>query len=106
MAHGASKSASTDELQLLISAQVEKIHAQRVRFIQWNQPVKRLQNGEYFACTEFQVVGGEPGESYDLDLWISPSPDGTLSVSETKIHREPVLVNGKWEQKDRYTAIN
>ncbi len=77
-----------------------------LQFVKIHDPVRKLADGGYFACTDFQVAGGPEGKLHDVDFWLRPAPDGTLQVTETKVHKDPVLVGGRWEKQPRYTFIN
>lgn len=77
-----------------------------LQFVKIHDPVRKLADGGYFACTDFQVVDGPEGKLHDVDFWLKPGPDGTLQVTETKVHKDPVLVGGRWEKQPRYTFIN
>lgn len=76
----------------------------RLKFVKIHDPVRQIEGKGYFACTDFEVVG-EPGKLYDLDFWLNPR-DGQLAVTETKIHKEPKLVDGQWAKTARYTFVN
>ncbi|CAF0689825.1 hypothetical protein [Candidatus Methylacidithermus pantelleriae] len=65
-----------------------------------HDPVRKLPGKGYFACTDFHPVG-EPEKLYDLDFWVAPK-DHRLEVTEVRIHKEPVLENGRWIQKPRF----
>ncbi len=79
--------------------------AMTLQFVKIHDPVRKLADGGYFACTDFQVVGGPAGQLHDVDFWLKPGPDGVLQVTETKVHKDPVLVGGRWEKQPRYTFI-
>jgi YHS domain-containing protein len=72
-----------------------------LEFIDTHQPIRQLdENGHYFACTDFRVVGTKD-QIYDIDFWITDK-DGTMSVEQTKVHKVPELKDGKWIQVPRY----
>lgn len=72
-----------------------------LRFIDLHQPVRRLkQNGQYFACTDFRKPGTKD-QFYDIDFWIG-TQNGKMSVTDVKVHKVPVLVNGHYVQMSRY----
>ena len=75
-----------------------------LRFVKIHDPVRKIDDQTYFACTDF-AVEGEPGKLYDLDFWMRP--DGTvLSIYDTKVHKEPrkSLLYG-WYKYPRYTFV-
>ncbi|MBI2609050.1 MAG: hypothetical protein HYW47_05545 [Deltaproteobacteria bacterium] len=65
----------------------------KLRFVKIHDPVRKLNNKEYFACTDFEVVG-TPGRLYDLDFWLSPE-SGKLVTTEEKIHKHPADNEGR-----------
>lgn len=72
-----------------------------LRFIDLHQPVRRLkQNGKFFACTDFRKAGTKD-QFYDIDFWID-TQNGKMSVSDVKVHKVPVLINGRYVQMSRY----
>lgn len=75
-----------------------------LKFVKIHDPVRKIEGKGYFACTDFEVVG-TPGKLYDLDFWLNPEGD-SLTVTDTKIHKEPQRVGNQWEKKERYTFIN
>jgi len=75
-----------------------------LNFVKIHDPVRKIRGNTYFACTDFSVKG-QPDKLYDLDFWLTPQ-DGKLVVTATKIHKNPVLVDGKWEKKARFTYVN
>lgn len=87
-----------------------KIHDEKtneeleLKFVKIHDPVRKIEGKGYFACTDFEVVG-QAGKLYDLDFWLNPA-DGTLKVTEEKIHKNPVPKGDGWEKKARYTFIN
>jgi YHS domain-containing protein len=73
-----------------------------LQFIEIHQPIRRLkQDGRFFACTDFRKAGSKD-EYFDVDFWLDDK-DGKLKVREVKIHKVPVLEDGVWTQKPRYT---
>ena len=76
----------------------------RLKFVKIHDPVRKIEGKGYFACTDFEVAG-QPGKLYDLDFWLNPN-NGQLAVTETKIHKEPLEVGGKWTKTARYTFVN
>jgi len=72
----------------------------QLEFIDTHQPVRQLDDGHYFACTDFRVVGTKD-QIYDIDFWVSDK-DGTMTVDETKVHKVPELKSGQWIQVPRY----
>lgn len=70
-------------------------------FVKVHDPVRKFKDGRFFACTDFHPQGA-PEKLYDLDFWLTPKGD-RLEVTEVRIHKEPKLVDGKWEKVPRYT---
>ena len=72
-----------------------------LRFLDLHQPVRRLkQNGQFFACTDFRKAGTKD-QFYDIDFWIG-TKNGKMSVTDVKVHKVPVLMNGRYVQMSRY----
>jgi YHS domain-containing protein len=72
-----------------------------LEFIDTHQPIRQLDdNGHYFACTDFRVVGTKD-QIYDIDFWVNDK-DGTMSVVQTKVHKVPEQKDGQWIQVPRY----
>ena len=72
-----------------------------LEFIDTHQPIRQLdENGHYFACTDFRVVGTKD-QIYDIDFWVNDK-DGTMTIEQTKVHKVPELKDGKWLQVPRY----
>jgi hypothetical protein len=72
-----------------------------LEFIDTHQPVRQLDdNGHYFACTDFRVVGTKD-QIYDIDFWVTDK-DGVMTVEQAKVHKVPELKNGQWVQVPRY----
>ncbi|HYB34244.1 MAG TPA: hypothetical protein VED45_12565 [Steroidobacteraceae bacterium] len=72
-----------------------------LEFIDTHQPVRQLdENGHYFACTDFRVVGTKD-QIYDIDFWVTDQ-NGVMTVEQTKVHKVPELKNGQWVQVPRY----
>ncbi len=71
-----------------------------LEFIDTHQPVRQLDDGHYFACTDFRVVGTKD-QIYDVDFWVSDK-DGAMTVDQTKVHKVPELKSGQWVQVPRY----
>ena len=62
----------------------------QLEFIDTHQPIRQLDdNGHYFACTDFRVVGTKD-QIYDIDFWVTDK-DGKMSVEQTKVHKVPEL---------------
>ena len=72
----------------------------QLEFVDTHQPVRQLDDGHYFACTDFRVVGTKD-EIYDIDFWVSDK-DGKMVVDQTKVHKVPELKSGQWIQVPRY----
>ncbi len=73
----------------------------KLSFVKIHDPVRKLKNNTYFACTDFHISDDSP-KVYDIDFWLTPFK-GQLKVTRTKVHKDPVLVGTKWEKKPRYT---
>jgi YHS domain-containing protein len=71
-----------------------------LEFVDTHQPVRQLDDGHYFACTDFRAVGTKD-QIYDVDFWVSDK-DGTMTVDQTKVHKVPELKSGQWIQVPRY----
>jgi YHS domain-containing protein len=71
-----------------------------LEFVDTHQPVRQLDDGHYFACTDFRVVGTRD-QIYDIDFWVSDK-DGKMTVDQTKVHKVPELKSGQWIQVPRY----
>ena len=71
-----------------------------LEFVDTHQPVRQLDEGHYFACTDFRVVGTKD-QIYDIDFWVSDK-DGQMSVDQTRVHKVPTLKSGEWIQVPRY----
>ncbi len=76
-----------------------------LRFVKIHDPVRKINDSTYFACTDFHVVG-EPKKLYDIDFWMNPVT-GELKIYDTKVHKEPrkSLLYG-WYKQPRYTFVN
>ncbi len=72
----------------------------QLEFVDTHQPVRQLDDGHYFACTDFRVVGTKD-QIYDIDFWVSDK-DGTMTVDQAKVHKVPELKSGQWIQVPRY----
>ncbi len=78
-----------------------------LKFVKIHDPVRKIDGKGYFACTDFQVVGGDSDQLLDLDFWLNPDAKGEkLVITETKVHKDAVKVDGKWAKKERYTFVN
>ena len=79
--------------------------ALRLRFIQVHNPVRQMKDDIYFACTDFHVEG-DAEKIYDIDFWLN-GKSGTLTVFQTKVHKEPrhSLLYG-WYKHPRYTFVD
>ena len=71
-----------------------------LEFVDTHQPVRQLDDGHYFACTDFRAVGTKD-QIYDIDFWVSDK-DGRMTVDQTKVHKVPELKSGRWIQVPRY----
>lgn len=72
-----------------------------LEFIDTHQPIRQLDNGHYFACTDFRAAGTKD-QIYDIDFWIEDK-NGTMTVTQTKVHKVPELKDGKWVEVPRYS---
>ena len=79
--------------------------ALRLQFIQVHNPVRQMKDDIYFACTDFHVEG-DAEKIYDIDFWLN-GKSGTLTVFQTKVHKEPrhSLLYG-WYKHPRYTFVD
>ena len=72
-----------------------------LQFVDVHQPVRRLKdNGQYFACTDFRKAGTKD-QFYDIDFWLD-TKGGKMSVTNVKVHKVPVFMNGSYVQIPRY----
>ncbi len=60
-----------------------------------HDPDRRVDARAFLACTRFHAVGAPEGKDYDVDMLVEPR-DGTLAVTEVRLHKEKQLVDGKW----------
>jgi hypothetical protein len=76
-----------------------------LRFVKIHDPVRKIDDSTYFACTDF-AVDGQPDKLYDLDFWMHPAGE-VLAIHDTKVHKEPrkSLLYG-WYKYPRYTFVN
>lgn len=76
-----------------------------LRFVKIHDPVRKIDDNTYFACTDF-AVEGEDGKLYDIDFWMHPDGE-VLAIHDTKVHKEPrkSLLYG-WYKYPRYTFVN
>lgn len=72
-----------------------------LKFSKIHDPVRKLGNGNYFACTDFSLKDTKE-KLYDIDFWLEPK-EGKLVVYKTKVHKDPRELAGKWVKKERYT---
>jgi YHS domain-containing protein len=73
----------------------------QLEFVDTHQPIRQLDdNGHYFACTDFRVVGTKD-QIYDVDFWVTDK-DGNMSIEQTRVHKVPELKDGQWVQVPRY----
>lgn len=71
-----------------------------LEFVDTHQPVRQLDDGRYFACTDFRAAGSK-SEVYDIDFWLSEK-NGKMSVDQVRVHKVPELKGGQWVQVPRY----
>jgi YHS domain-containing protein len=73
----------------------------QLQFVDTHQPIRQLDdNGHYFACTDFRVVGTKD-QIYDIDFWVTDK-DGNMTIEQTRVHKVPELKDGQWVQVSRY----
>ena len=53
-------------------------------FVRIHDAIVEVDNGEYFACTDFKSKDGRT--YYDIDLTVRPK-DGGMAVTDVKIHK-------------------
>ena len=73
-----------------------------LEFVDTHQPVRQLDDGHYFACTDFRVVGTK-NEIYDIDFWVSDK-DGKMTVDQTKVHKVPERIHVTYKDVDLHDA--
>lgn len=71
-----------------------------LEFVDTHQPVRQLDDGHYFACTDFRVAGTKD-QIYDIDFWVDDK-DGKMTVDQTRVHKVPEFKGGQWIQVPRY----
>ena len=69
-------------------------------FVEIHRPLRRIEGGSYFACTDFREHGSKD-KFYDIDFWLTEK-DGQLEVTQARIHKEPKNEDGVWVQMPRY----
>jgi len=72
-----------------------------LKFINAHQPVRKLDDGTYFACTDFRAAGTKD-QIFDVDFWVKEQ-DGKMVVNQVRVHKVPELKNGQWVQVPRYS---
>ncbi len=72
-----------------------------LEFVEIHNPVRRIPDKDYFACTDFREKG-EPEKIYDIDFWLAEK-NGRLVVDQVKIHKAPEKEDGRWIQVERYS---
>ena len=72
-----------------------------LKFINAHQPVRKLDDGTYFACSDFRAAGTKD-QIYDVDFWVKEK-DGKMVVDQVRVHKVPELKNGQWVQIPRYS---
>jgi hypothetical protein len=70
-------------------------------FIEIHRPLRRLEGGSYFACSDFREHDSKD-KFYDIDFWLTEK-DGKLEVTEARVHKEPKNEDGVWVQVTRYS---
>jgi YHS domain-containing protein len=71
-----------------------------LEFVDTHQPIRQLDDGQYFACTDFRAAGSKD-QLYDIDFWVSDK-NGTMTVEKTRVHKVPELKDGRWVEVPRY----
>ncbi len=72
-----------------------------LKFINAHQPVRKLDDGTYFACSDFRAAGTRD-QIYDVDFWVKEK-DGKMVVDQVRVHKVPEMKNGQWVQVPRYS---
>jgi YHS domain-containing protein len=72
-----------------------------LKFVDTHQPVRQLDDGTYFACTDFRAAGTKD-QIYDIDFWVKPNGD-KMEVTQVRVHKVPEKKNGQWVQVPRYS---
>ncbi|HJT99064.1 MAG TPA: hypothetical protein VJ696_12185 [Rhodanobacteraceae bacterium] len=72
-----------------------------LKFINAHQPVRKLDDGTYFACSDFRAAGTKD-RIYDVDFWVKEK-DGKMVVDQVRVHKVPEMKNGQWVQVPRYS---
>lgn len=72
-----------------------------LKFINAHQPVRKLDDGTFFACTDFRAAG-TTDQIYDVDFWVKEK-DGKMVVDQVRVHKVPEQKNGQWVQVPRYS---
>jgi YHS domain-containing protein len=72
-----------------------------LKFINAHQPVRKLDDGTYFACTDFRAAG-TTDQIYDVDFWVKEQ-NGKMVVNQVRVHKVPEQKNGQWVQVPRYS---
>ena len=84
----------TLELKVLHDGQAKDM---KLKFVKVHDPVAVLNATSAFACTDFKDTKKDKKtrkmHTYDIDFWLTPGPDGKLTVIPEKI--ELHKVNGK-----------
>ncbi len=72
-----------------------------LNFVEIHRPMRKMEGKGYFACTDFREHRSS-NKYYDLDFWLADK-NGTLEVTEVRIHKEPKQEDGVWIQVPRYS---
>ena len=72
-----------------------------LNFVEIHRPMRKMEGKGYFACTDFRE-NRSSNKYYDLDFWLTEK-NGTLEVTEVRIHKEPKQEDGVWIQVPRYS---
>jgi hypothetical protein len=72
-----------------------------LEFVEIHKPIRKIEGKGFFGCTDFRERGSTD-KFYDLDFWLVEK-DGTLAVTDVRIHKEPRSEDGRWVQVPRYS---
>ena len=75
-----------------------------LEFVEIHRPMRKVEGQGFFACTDFKEAGSKD-KYYDIDFWLTEK-DGNLSVTQSRIHKEPKCEDGLCTEVSRYTFEN
>jgi hypothetical protein len=85
----------------VLTVKDDKTGEQRpLNFVEIHRPMRKMEGKGYFACTDFREHKSA-NKYYDVDFWLADK-NGTLEVTEVRIHKEPKQQDGVWIQVPRY----